>query len=73
MGGVPSKPGDPSRPLEVIGAGFSRTGTMSMQLALEELLQGPVSKNPQTFPAMLPLFLEVHQGIGSFYHPPYTV
>ncbi|KAK2600669.1 hypothetical protein N8I77_010188 [Diaporthe amygdali] len=42
MGGVPSKPGDPSRPLEVIGAGFSRTGTMSMQLALEELLNGPV-------------------------------
>jgi hypothetical protein len=44
MGGIPSKPGDPSRPLEVIGAGFSRTGTMSMQLALEELLRGPVSK-----------------------------
>ncbi|KAH8758917.1 hypothetical protein F5883DRAFT_501599 [Diaporthe sp. PMI_573] len=42
MGGIPSKPGDPSRPLEVIGAGFSRTGTMSMQLALEELLRGPV-------------------------------
>lgn len=50
MGGVPSKPGDPSRPLEVIGAGFSRTGTMSMQLALEELLRAPVSKkNSQTF------------------------
>ncbi|KAK7708987.1 hypothetical protein SLS64_006467 [Diaporthe eres] len=43
MGGVPSKPGDPSRPLEVIGAGFSRTGTMSMQLALEELLRAPVT------------------------------
>lgn len=42
MGGVPSKPGDPSRPLEVIGAGFSKTGTLSMQLALQELLQGPV-------------------------------
>lgn len=44
MGGVPSKPSDPSRSLEVIGAGFSRTGTMTMQLALEELLRGPVSK-----------------------------
>lgn len=56
MGGVPSKPGDPSRPLEVIGAGFSRTGTMSMQLALEELLQGPVSKTSQhiiTFKALV--------------------
>ncbi|ORY67540.1 P-loop containing nucleoside triphosphate hydrolase protein [Pseudomassariella vexata] len=42
MGGVPSKPGDPSRPLEVIGAGYSRTGTLSVQLALEKLLDGPV-------------------------------
>lgn len=41
MGGVPSKP-DPSRTLEVIGAGYSRTGTLSMQLALERLLDGPV-------------------------------
>ncbi|KAK8074219.1 hypothetical protein PG994_005118 [Apiospora phragmitis] len=42
MGGAPSKPGDPSRGLEVIGAGFSRTGTVSMQLALEKILNGPV-------------------------------
>ncbi|KAK8093023.1 nad dependent epimerase dehydratase [Apiospora kogelbergensis] len=42
MGGTPSKPGDPSRGLEVIGAGFSRTGTVSMQLALEKILDGPV-------------------------------
>ncbi|KAK7946173.1 uncharacterized protein PG986_010494 [Apiospora aurea] len=42
MGGAPSKPGDPSRGLEVIGAGFSRTGTVSTQLALEEILDGPV-------------------------------
>ncbi|KAK6839456.1 hypothetical protein PG995_007272 [Apiospora arundinis] len=42
MGGTPSKPGDPSRGLEVIGAGFSRTGTVSMQLALEKILNGPV-------------------------------
>ena len=41
MGGVPSKP-DPSKSLQVIGAGFSRTGTVSMQLALEILLDGPV-------------------------------
>lgn len=42
MGGTPSKPGDPARPLEVIGAGYSRTGTVTMQLALEEILDGPV-------------------------------
>ncbi|KAK8023658.1 hypothetical protein PG993_011724 [Apiospora rasikravindrae] len=42
MGGAPSKPGDPSRGLEVIGAGYSRTGTVSMQLALEKILDGPV-------------------------------
>ncbi|KAH9906953.1 P-loop containing nucleoside triphosphate hydrolase protein [Xylariomycetidae sp. FL2044] len=42
MGGVPSKPGDPSTKLEVIGAGYSKTGTMSMQMALEKLLKGPV-------------------------------
>lgn len=42
MGGVPSIPTDPSRKLQVIGAGYSRTGTMTMQLALEKLLDGPV-------------------------------
>lgn len=42
MGAVPSKPVDPSTPLQVIGAGYSRTGTTSMYLALQELLQGPV-------------------------------
>lgn len=42
MGGVPSKPGDPARQLEVIGAGYSRTGTVTMQLALEKILDGPV-------------------------------
>ncbi|KAK8075352.1 nad dependent epimerase dehydratase [Apiospora hydei] len=42
MGGVPSKPGDASTKLEVIGAGYSRTGTASMQIALEMLMQGPV-------------------------------
>ncbi|KAJ4408409.1 hypothetical protein N0V82_009708 [Gnomoniopsis sp. IMI 355080] len=41
MGGAPSKP-DASRTVEVIGAGYSKTGTLSMQLALETLLQGPV-------------------------------
>jgi hypothetical protein len=41
MGGSISKP-DPTRRLEVIGAGYSRTGTVSMQLALEKLLNGPV-------------------------------
>lgn len=42
MGGVPSKPGDAATQLQVIGAGYSRTGTASMQLALEKVLQGPV-------------------------------
>lgn len=42
MGGVPSKPGDAATELQVIGAGYSRTGTTSMQLALEKVLQGPV-------------------------------
>ncbi|ETS85214.1 hypothetical protein PFICI_03239 [Pestalotiopsis fici W106-1] len=42
MGGVPSIPTDPTRRLRVIGAGYSRTGTVTMQLALEQLLDGPV-------------------------------
>jgi hypothetical protein len=40
MGGVPSK-AEPGRQLEVISAGFSRTGTVSMQMALERVLGGP--------------------------------
>ncbi|CAG9950805.1 unnamed protein product [Clonostachys rosea f. rosea IK726] len=42
MGGVPSIPTDPSREIQVISAGFSRTGTASMSLALAKLLNGPV-------------------------------
>ncbi|KAF4853390.1 hypothetical protein CGCSCA4_v002211 [Colletotrichum siamense] len=42
MGGAPSVPTDPSRRIQVIGAGYSRTGTVSLQLALEKLLDGPV-------------------------------
>ncbi|KYK59151.1 NAD dependent epimerase/dehydratase [Drechmeria coniospora] len=42
MGGVPSMPSDRTRTLQVIGAGYSRTGTVSMALALEKLLDGPV-------------------------------
>lgn len=42
MGGIPSKPGDASTQLQVIGAGYSRTGTASMQIALEILMKGPV-------------------------------
>ncbi|ETS73814.1 hypothetical protein PFICI_14760 [Pestalotiopsis fici W106-1] len=41
MGGTASKP-DYTRNFEVLGAGFSRTGTLSLQIALEKLLQGPV-------------------------------
>lgn len=42
MGQTPSIPTDLTRELRVIGAGFSRTGTVSLALALERLLQGPV-------------------------------
>ncbi|CAO2653459.1 Nn.00g028700.m01.CDS01 [Neocucurbitaria sp. VM-36] len=42
MGGVPSVPHDRTRTLRVIGAGYSRTGTVSMAMALEKLLDGPV-------------------------------
>lgn len=42
MGGAPSVPVDPSRKVQAISAGFSRTGTLSMSLALEKLLDGPV-------------------------------
>ncbi|KAH8682095.1 P-loop containing nucleoside triphosphate hydrolase protein [Xylariales sp. PMI_506] len=42
MGAQPSIPRDPSRKLEVIDAGFSRTGTLSFTLAIEKLLDGPV-------------------------------
>ncbi|KAI0024791.1 P-loop containing nucleoside triphosphate hydrolase protein [Xylariomycetidae sp. FL0641] len=42
MGGTLSIPTDPSRQVEVICAGYSRTGTSTMQLALEKLLDGPV-------------------------------
>ena len=42
MGGVASVPNDPSRTMKVIGAGYSRTGTLSMAMALEKLLDSPV-------------------------------
>lgn len=42
MGGVPSVPTDANRRIQVISAGYSRTGTVSMSLALEKLLDGPV-------------------------------
>ncbi|KAK8003984.1 hypothetical protein PG989_003703 [Apiospora arundinis] len=42
MGGTASVPTDPSKKVQVISAGFSRTGTLSMSLALEKLLDGPV-------------------------------
>ncbi|KAI1337757.1 P-loop containing nucleoside triphosphate hydrolase protein [Xylariaceae sp. FL0016] len=41
MGGTLSKP-DPTRTPLIIGAGYSRTGTSSLQLALEKLINGPV-------------------------------
>ncbi|KAH8653733.1 P-loop containing nucleoside triphosphate hydrolase protein [Xylariales sp. PMI_506] len=41
MGGAPSKP-DPSKEMQVIGAAYGRTGTVSLSIALEKLLDGPV-------------------------------
>lgn len=40
MGQKPSKP-DPTRHVEVIGAGLSRTGSLSQTLAFERLCGGP--------------------------------
>ncbi|KAJ3536361.1 hypothetical protein NM208_g6752 [Fusarium decemcellulare] len=42
MGGVESVPTDPSREVKIISAGYSRTGTVSMSLALARLVDGPV-------------------------------
>lgn len=42
MGGVASIPTDPSRRVQVISAGYSRTGTVSMSMALDKLLDGPI-------------------------------
>lgn len=42
MGGVASIPTDPSRTVQVISAGYSRTGTVSMSMALDKLLDGPI-------------------------------
>ncbi|KAI0801581.1 P-loop containing nucleoside triphosphate hydrolase protein [Xylaria sp. FL0064] len=41
MGGVPSVPRDSSRKVQVICAGYARTGTSTMALAVEQLLNGP--------------------------------
>jgi hypothetical protein len=38
----PSVLTDPSRSVRIIGAGYSSPGTLSMALALEKLLDGPV-------------------------------
>ena len=40
MRGSPAKPAKPAQ-LQVIGAGWGRTGTSSTQIALEKLLGGP--------------------------------
>ncbi|KAI1135781.1 P-loop containing nucleoside triphosphate hydrolase protein [Hypoxylon sp. FL0543] len=42
MGGVASIPTDPSKKVQVISAGYSRTGTVSMSMALAKLVDGPV-------------------------------
>ncbi|KAI0188907.1 hypothetical protein EV127DRAFT_496671 [Xylaria flabelliformis] len=42
MGGVASISTDHSRKVQVISAGYSRTGTVSMSLALDKLFDGPI-------------------------------
>lgn len=42
MGGVASIPIDASKKVGVISAGYSRTGTVSMSMALDILLDGPI-------------------------------
>lgn len=42
MGAEASIPTDPSRKVQVISAGYSRTGTLSMCMALAKLVDGPV-------------------------------
>jgi hypothetical protein len=48
MGVLPSKP-DSSKSLQVIGAGFSRTGTLSTALAFEKLFDGPSFHGGSTY------------------------
>lgn len=49
MGAEPSKPTDNSKSLRFIGAGYSRTGTLSMTFALQKLLDGPVMHGGSQF------------------------
>ncbi|KAF1975125.1 hypothetical protein BU23DRAFT_361944, partial [Bimuria novae-zelandiae CBS 107.79] len=49
MGAEPSKPTDDSKTLHVISVGYSRTGTLSMTLVLEKLLDGPVMHGGSQF------------------------
>jgi len=42
MSATPSIPKDSSRSIEVIAVGLPRTGTLSMSVALQMLLEGPV-------------------------------
>jgi hypothetical protein len=50
--------------LKVIGAGWGRTGTLSLKLALEQLGFGPCHHMVEMFrrPATAPLWLEAHEG-----------
>jgi hypothetical protein len=61
MGSAPSKPDPFVRSVEVISAGLSRTGTESMTLALERLLDGPVAYGG---------ILCMRRTDGTFDHPP---
>ncbi|KAE8440934.1 hypothetical protein EG329_006173 [Mollisiaceae sp. DMI_Dod_QoI] len=46
------RPSDLTRHIEVIGAGFSRTATVSFTLALQILLKGPATSHAQILPAI---------------------
>ncbi|MEY3042194.1 MAG: hypothetical protein RLZZ174_1276, partial [Pseudomonadota bacterium] len=50
--------------LKVIGAGFGRTGTLSLKLALEQLGFGPCYHMVEVFkhPTHIPLWRKAHAG-----------
>jgi len=51
-------------PLDILGAGFGRTGTMSLKLALDELGRGPTYHMVEVFehPEHIPLWVSAQSG-----------
>jgi len=74
MRGSPAKPAKPAQ-LQVIGAGWGRTGTSSTQIALEKLLGGPCYHMRECFVGNdFQKWIDVYKGLtpdwdGIFTHP----